>query len=353
MVAKRGIFVWISAFVTLLFIMNSFYIGALLIESGPSSIISPYLLGDLVGSLSAETYLWISITITFVFLGITCLIIYRRQPPDPELVKLLLKVGGNLAALRKSQEASVAEIVDQIDYGRKVNQKFFSTVTSEIQEEKNQMMKLLEKQGKVIKKIRSELNTLIESKINETIEKMSTEIKKQEKDIIKIKQLNEENIKTIKNQLTELENIKQKIEGIEGKFLPEQGTLKSDQSPENIKGVGPALGSELRMMGINTVGDFITTNPELIGDKTRISKDAAKNLQGLSQLMMIPGVESNDAELLLESGIKTRKELANQDLIPLSIKIGEVAKNWIDQGKINQNEIPTIERISSWIRMAR
>ena len=148
------------------------------------------------------------------------------------------------------------------------------------------MIKLLEKQGKVIKKIRSELNTLIEAKINETIEKMSTEIKKQEKDIIKIKQLNEENIKTIKNQVTELENIKQKLEGIEGKFLPEQGTLKSDQSPENIKGVGPALGSELRMMGINTVGDFITTNPELIGEKTRISKDAAKNLQGLSQLMM-------------------------------------------------------------------
>ena len=353
MVAKRGIFVWISTFVTLLFIMNSFYIGALMIESGPSSIISPYLLGDLVGSLSAETYLWISITITFVFLGISCLIIYRRQPPDPELVKLLLKVGGNLAALRKSQEASVAEIVDQIDYGRKVNQKFFSTVTSEIQEEKIQMMKLLEKQGKVIKKIRSELTILIEAKINETIEKMSADIKKQEKDIIKIKQLNEENIKTIKKHVTELENIKQKIEGIEGKFLPEQGTLKSDQSPENIKGVGPALGSELRMMGINTVGDFITTNPELIGDKTRISKDAAKNLQGLSQLMMIPGVESNDAELLLESGIKTRKELANQDLIPLSIKIGEVAKNWIDQGKINQNEIPTIERISSWIRMAR
>ena len=139
MVAKRGIFVWISAFVTLLFIMTSFYIGALMIESGPNSVISPYLLVDLIGSLSAETYLWISITTTFVFLGITCLIIYRRQPPDPELVKLLLKVGGNLAALRKSQEASVAEIVDQIDYGRKVNQKFFSTVTSEIQEEKNQM----------------------------------------------------------------------------------------------------------------------------------------------------------------------------------------------------------------------
>ena len=54
MVAKRGIFVWISAFVTLLFIMNSFYIGALLIESGPSSTISPYLLGDLVGSLIEE-----------------------------------------------------------------------------------------------------------------------------------------------------------------------------------------------------------------------------------------------------------------------------------------------------------
>lgn len=353
MVTKRGIFVWISGFVTLLFIMTSFYIGALMIETGPNSVINPYLLVDLIGPLSAETYLWISISITFVSLGITSLIIYRRQPPDPELVKLLLKVGGNLAALRKSQEASVTEIVDQIDYGRKVNQKFFSTVTSEIQEEKNEMMNLLEKQGRVIKKIRSGITSLAETKTNDTIEEISINLKNQEKDILKIKQINEANIKTIKDQVTELENIKLKLEEIEGKFLPDQAILKSDQNSETIKGVGPALGSELRMLGIKTVGDFLITDPELIGEKTRISKDAAKNMQGLAQLMMIPGVESNDAELLLECGIKTRKELANQDLIPLSIKIGEIAKIWVDEGKMSEDEVPKIEKISSWIRMAR
>lgn len=353
MVSKRGMIVWISAFVTLLSIMVSFYVGALMINSGPNSTITPYLLGELIGPLSAETYLWVSLSSTFIFLGITCLIIYRRQPPDPELVKLLLKVGGNLAALRKSQEASVTEIVDQIDYGRKVNQKFFSTVTSDLQEDKKEMLGFLEKQGKIVKKVRSELVSLIEAKTNETIENISDDIKKQEKVMIGVKRLSEESTKKVKNQLSELEEIKLKLERIESNISQNPASLKSVQNSESIKGIGPALASELRMLEINSVGDFLTTDPEIIGEKTRISKEMAENLQALAQLMMIPGVELNDAELLLESGIKTRKDLAAQDLIPLSRKIGAIVKNGVDQGKITEDEIPTIEKISSWIRMAR
>ncbi|MBT8171843.1 DUF4332 domain-containing protein [Candidatus Bathyarchaeota archaeon] len=353
MVAKRGIIVWISAFVTFLSISTSFYIGTLMINEGPNSPITPYLLGDLIGPLSAETYLWTTVSSTFIFLGITCLIIYRRQPPNPELVKLLLKVGGNLAALRKSQEASVTEIVDQIDYGRKVNQKFFSTVTSDLQEEKKEMLGFIEKQGKVVKKVRSELISVIETKTNETIEKISADLKKQESVINGVKRISEESTKGLKTQLSELEDIKLRLEKIEDKILPNQSSFKSTDNSEIIKGIGPALGSELRMLGINSVGEFLTTDAEIIGEKTRISREMAENLQASAQLMMIPGVGSNDAELLLESGIKTRKELAIQDLIPLSKRIGEIVKIWMDQGKISQDEIPTIEKISSWIRMAR
>ena len=171
--------------------------------------------------------------------------------------------------------------------------------------------------------------------------------------MIGVKRMNEESNKKVKNQLSELEEIKLKLDIIERNSSPNPASLKSVQNSESIKGIGPALASELRMLGINSVGEFLTTNPEFIGEKTRISKEMAENLQAIAQLMMIPGVELNDAELLLESGIKTRKELAAQDLIPLSRKIGEIVKNGIDQGKITKDEIPTIEKISSWIRMAR
>lgn len=353
MVSKRGIIVWMSAFVTFLSIMSSFYMVVLLINEGASAVVSPYLVGGLFGSLSVETYLWLSIVASFLFMGLTCIIVYLRQPPDPELVKLLLKVGGNLAALRKSQEASIAEIVDQIDYGRKVNQKFFSTVTSDLQENKQEMAGLLEKQGRTVRKARSDLISALDAKTIEAGEKLSADLKRQEAVLNSVKRLSEAGAAGLKSQVTELEEIKVRLDGIEGSMAPNQAYLKSLENSEDIKGIGPTLGSELRMLGINSVGDFLTTDPEVIGEKTRISKEMAENLQASAQLMMIPGVDSNDADLLIEAGIKTRKELADQDLLPLSRKVNEIAKIYVEQGKITKEEAPSIEEISSWIRNAR
>jgi len=69
MIAKRGIIVWLSAFVTFLSIMGSFAMVVLLINEGSGSIVSPYVIGSIAGALSVETYLWMSITTTFIFLG--------------------------------------------------------------------------------------------------------------------------------------------------------------------------------------------------------------------------------------------------------------------------------------------
>ncbi|MCW8802713.1 MAG: hypothetical protein OQK81_05090, partial [Candidatus Bathyarchaeota archaeon] len=157
MVSKRGIIVWISAFVTFLAIMASFSMAVLLINEGAGTIVNPYILSAIFGGLTTETYLWISIAGTFALLGLTCILIYMKQPPDPEIVKLLLKVGGNLAALRKAQEASTNEIVERMEYDKKVNQTFFSKVTTDLQEKTSEMASVLDTQGRSIKKIRSEL----------------------------------------------------------------------------------------------------------------------------------------------------------------------------------------------------
>ena len=45
--------------------------------------------------------------------------------------------------------------------------------------------------------------------------------------------------------------------------------------------------------------------------------------------------------------------MKNQDLIQLSRKVIDIAKIYVDQEKISKDELPTIEIISSWIRMAR
>ena len=171
--------------------------------------------------------------------------------------------------------------------------------------------------------------------------------------MMEVKRLNEESTAALKKQRAELEEIELRLERIEGNMVPNQAKLNSLDNPENIKGIGPSLGKELTGLGITSVGEFLTTDPGVIGEKTRVSQEAAENLQAMAQLMMIPGVDANDAELLIEVGVRSRRELADQDLIQLSRKVGEIAKIYVDQGKISKDKCPTIEEISSWIRMAR
>jgi predicted flap endonuclease-1-like 5' DNA nuclease len=331
MAVKRGMIVWLSAFATFLAILSSFGMAVIVVNQGADTIVNPYVLGSILGNLAAGTYLWICITSTCILLGITFIMAYRKQPPDPEIVKMFLKVGGNLAALRKAQEASITAVADQIEYGSKVNQKFFTKVNADLEENGKETLALLATQKRMIKKSRTDMISTIEQKTAETGQTISADLKKER---------------------AELEEIKARIERIEGCMLPTQAELKSLANPEDIKGIGPSLGKELRGLGINSVGDFLTTDPAVIGEKTRVSKEMAESLQSMGQLMMVPGVDANDAEILLEAGIKSRKALAGQDLIKLCRKVGKISKTYVDQGKISKEESPTIEEVSSWIRSA-
>jgi hypothetical protein len=352
MAVKRGIIVWASAFATFLAVLSSFGVAVMLMNQGADTIVNPYVLGSIFRNLSAASYLWMCVTTTFIFLGITCIIVYRKQPPNPEMVKMFLKVGGNLAALRKAQEASITEVASQIEYGTKVNQKIFSKVNSDLEANNKETLALLESQGKTIKKARLDMISTIEKKTDETGEKLSADLKKQESVMVGVKRLNEEGATALKKQQAELDDIKLRLERIEGNMVPTQAQLKSVANPEDIKGIGPSLGKELRGLGINSVGEFLTTDPVIIGEKTRVSQEMAENLQSMGHLMMVPGVDSNDAEILIEAGVKSRKALADQDLIQLSRKVGEIAKIHVEQGKISKDEYPTIEEVSSWIKRA-
>ena len=347
MAVKRGIIVWISGFVTFLAVLGSFAMSIMSVNQGPDAIVKPYVLGSIFGDLTVASYLWICITTTFILLGVTCMLVYRKQPPDPEMVKMFLKVGGNLAALRKAQESSITDVTEQIEYGTKVNQKFFNKVNSDLGEANKETLALLTSQKKMIKKANVDMVSTIEKKTDETGEKLSADLKKQETVMVGVKRLSEEGATSLKKQQTELDEIKLRLERIEGTMVPTQAQLKSMGNPEDIKGIGPSLGKELRGLGINSVGEFLTTDPVVIGEKTRVSQEMAENLQSMGQLMMVPGVDANEAEILMEAGVKSRKALANQDLIQLSRKVGEIAKIYVDQGKISKDEYPTIEEVSS------
>ena len=356
MVEKREVIIWISAFATFLAILCSVAMSIWLINVGAGSIVRPYILGDIIasitGDLAVEYYLLITVITTFILLGITCLIAFRRQPPDPEIVQMLLTIGRNVATLRKTQEETLTEMVSQLEYNQKANQRFFGDVNSKVEEANKEMITTLGGQENLIKKARRDLITAIENKANETRENLSIGLKEQEKVIAVVKQSIERSVTDLNKQKADVEEIKLGLERLEEKIMPIHAKLKSLDDVEEIKGVGPRLREELKSLGITSVRDFLTADSTLIGEKTRLSQETAENLQTMAQLLMVPGITETDAELLIGAGIRSRKELADQDLIQLSSRVGEIAKIYVNQGKISEDESPTIEEISSWIRMA-
>jgi predicted flap endonuclease-1-like 5' DNA nuclease len=350
---KRGIAVWISGFLTFLAALNS--LGAVIywISRGRNSVVTPYLIDEYTGKLRTETYFWISIITTFIFLGLTCIIAYRRLPPDPEIVKMFVKVGGNLAALRKIQEATTMELSEKVENNRTTNEQLFKKAETNLENVKKETLDTLEKQEKAVQKVRRDMISTVETKVNETREEMLGMLEKQGTTIRKVELLSKLGAEDIKKQRTELEDIRNRLEKMEGQMMPPQPRLKSQDDTEEIRGIGPRLKEELKSIGITNVGELIMSDSATIDEKTRVSREMAERLQAIAQLLMIPGVDENAAELLHEAGVTSRRELAAQDLVPLSRKIGEIAKTHIEEKKMSEDEKPTIEEISSWIRMAK
>jgi len=364
---KKGISVWILGFITFLATLNMLYAVRLGALEYTDSTIQLYIISDLTETILGTRemrvmdYFWVSTTLTFVFLGLTAIAATRKPPLDPALVKMFVKLDGNLTANRRTLKDGLEEnkeamenarmdLLDGLDANRKASEKLLSNA-------RIQIVGGLEEHGKIIRKIiqsvREELLSSIETNVRNVREETLTALGKQRSMIQKVTRLNKRSAKTMEKQMAELADMRTRLERMESAFAPPQPKLTSLDKPEDVKGIGPRLAEELKAIGITSVGELITTDSATIGEKTRVSQEMAKHLQATAQLLMIPGVDQNDTELLREVEVFTVKELAEQDPIQLSGKLTEVAKTYVEQGKITDSERPTVEEVSSWVRHAK
>ena len=364
---KRGIVVWILAFLTFLAALNA--VSAVILwatqPAGLDYTFTPlYPIDQLISDLQVRIYLWASITLTFIFLGFTCVAAFRKPPTDPALIRMFVKLDGNLTANRKALTDGLEEnnemigstrmdLLDRMDVNQKADEKLFKTVDANLDDAKKDILGSLGKQKKEIQTLREELFPAIETSLSNVREETLKAIGNQARAIQKVERLGKKSVTVMEAQSTELTDMKTRIERIERGLVPYQPTLTSQDEPEKVKGIGPRLGKELRAMGITTVGKLLVADPETVAEKTRASPEMAKHLQAVAQLLMVPGIDENDAELLKEAEVNSIKELADQDPIQLSSKIEEIAKIYVEQGRITENEKPTIEEIVSWIKQAK
>ncbi|UCE15750.1 MAG: DUF4332 domain-containing protein [Candidatus Bathyarchaeota archaeon] len=359
---KKGITLWILSFLTFLAALNTLnavMLGALQYTVSPIQI---YVISDItqniVGTreIQAISYFWVSTALTFVFLGLTAIVATRKPPLDPALVRMFVKLDGNLTANRKTLKEGLEEnkntletvrmdMLEGLDGNKKASEKLLGTARKEI-------MDGLEEQWKTIQSVREELRSAIDTNVSNVKQETLAALGKQRRAIQKVERLNKQSAETMEKQMAELIDMRTRLEKME-EFKPPQPKLTSLDKPEDVRGIGPRLAKEFKAIGITSVAELVTTDPAVIAEKTRVSQDMAKHLQATAQLQMIPGVDENDAELLKEAEVFTIRELAEQDPIQLSGKVREIAKTYVEEGKITEDEKPTVEEVLSWVKLAK
>ena len=368
----KGIAVWICGSLTFLAALNAFNAAMLWMYNSANFVVEPYLIGNIlsISGISVINYLWVSLAATFGFLGLTSVIAFRGPSEYQTIFKMIREVQGDVTANRKEMEATKRGIHAKLELSDMTRQELFDTVNTSIDNVRKGTQKTygdllraiqanlnnarektlvaLEKQGKATKR---DLVSIAQASID-TRKDMLSALQKQGRAIQRVWRSGQKGAAAIQKQSEELEDVTARLERLEMQVLPPQPRLTSQTNLEEMKGIGPRLAEELRSMGISNVGEFVTADPAIIAEKTRVTPEVATRMQSTAQLLMIPGIEENRAELLEKVGVTTRSELSRQDPIQLSRRIAENAKNNIESGSISDDNKPTIEEVTSWIKHA-
>jgi predicted flap endonuclease-1-like 5' DNA nuclease len=333
----KGASLWILGFLAFLAGLNAVNAVFLWVEYEPQTIIQPYLIGGFIGGLSVATYFWISILATFVFLGMTLSNLLGKLP-DATMFDDVVEKMKNL----KNDEKVLEKIKTRL-----------MIIDASLSDIRRGFLEGFSEQGADIKKIRLELFSKLDKKLAAFKEEVTKSLEKLEKSVEKTEAANRKSTAAISNKMREIASIKSRLEKLERELVQPKPQLTSRSELRKVKGIGTHLAKALEGIGITSVGELILTDPLIIAEKTGTPQKTVERLQGRAQLLMVPGITEKDLTLLEELGITTRRKLAEQDPIELGRKMNGILKAYVEKGKISEEEKPTIEEISSWIRLAK
>jgi len=380
----KGIAIWILG-------LFAFLAGANVINSvimwfgiGPETTFTPYLFGSLTGAIPVYVYFLISLIAFVAFLGATS----HKVVSDISNTDQINAINENVDRLEAGQQAQqkilegVQAKVFLVDEGLERTRKDFSKA---LKEQGDSIAKSLDSghqaqrktldsvQGQVflleesLKSIKKGLNdqadivkgtnaTLVDTFVPQLADIQATlakQIGETENALAQVKRGEKRTSATIAKQQDQIAEITLKLEQLEGELATPKPMLTSKSSIEDVKGIGPGKGTELKEMGITNAGELIMADTKVLADRMGSSEKTVEKLQGRAQLSLVPGLNEKSLLLLEELDVIDRKSLAEQDPIELSKKINAVFKINLDRGKVLESDLPTIEEIDSWVKFAK
>ena len=374
----QGKAIWALGFFSFLSGLNAITAIFLAINLGIEGTFQPYLISTIISDIPVYYYLVISILATLIFLGGTASAVVSELSNKALLYEINAKtndlINGQKQAqsLLESLKSRVFLVDESLDEAKRnimkkfgdqekeiktvytnLNSEFDRKLASAIDEIEKQVGEGFNEQAEMLKESNAKLLDSFESKFSEINQRMTRQLTKIEDNLQKYSQRVKKSTTAIANQEAEIAEIKMTLATLEDVCVQPKPLLTSQSKTEEVRGIGENTGNELREMGITNVGELVLTEAEAIAEKTDMSEKTIEKLQGRAQLSMIPGVNEKALILLEEADIMNRKDLAEQDPIDLGKKINAAFKIYVEEGKITEDEKPTIEEIQSWIKFAK
>ncbi len=156
------------------------------------------------------------------------------------------------------------------------------------------------------------------------------------------------------NKGISLSDEKIKLYAEHGVDFENTNNLEDDYHVESIEGIGPKYAQGLREMGIRTTQDLVKKlhkNHDAIDQiaKTlKIQPDALSSWISMADLIQLPGVDAQAAELMQTVGISTAKELGITNANSLH---GEMLS--FNKKSPIVPEVPSIASLSLWSKIAK
>ncbi len=123
---------------------------------------------------------------------------------------------------------------------------------------------------------------------------------------------------------------------------------------EEVEGIGKGFGRKLRTLGIETTEDLLRycntkEGWEDVADKIGLKERyVVRKWASMADLMRIPGIMGQFAELLEFSGVESVQDLAGRDAEQLLAKLKDV-----NEREHRVKEVPQLAVVASWINAAK
>lgn len=370
----KGQTIWILGFFS--FLAGLFAVHAIILwaDLGLSGVFQPFLSSGITWGIPVWAYLLITIVATLAFLGATTHKLIEELSTKALLAQMDARMN-NLESGQKIQQqtleslqARVFLVDESLNSMRKDVSKAFGKQEELLKQAQEDLAKKFDveltavkasvarqfaEQSEEMKKSNASLANTFAKNLADAKSELAGQLARLESVMDKHEERNRKTEKAILRQEDKIADIKLKIERLELAFVGPKPQLSSQSSIEEVRGIGESTGKDLRAIEITTVSDLVTADPALIAAKTGISEKTVEKLQGRAQLAMIPGIKEKDLLLLEEAGVTNRKELATQDPFDLGKKISLIVKAYVAEGKMTEEDKPTVEAIDSWIRFAK